>query len=249
MKIEKPEYKGWSYWKYKGEKEEQNGDFIKAIELYSEAIIESPLNEDAFISRGFVKCDIQEYESAIDDFTEAIEINPRNKYGFINRAYANLFLKNFRDVVNDSTKVLEFDCMQKDSLINRGLANLNLNNFDAAIDDATDAIYIDEFDKGYFIRGLANYRKGELNKAILDFSKAINLSSIYFDRCLFFRAVANSRKNNYEKALDDFKKFFDSFKLGNCQWFKAKEGILKDFLDDIPGDMISLVRLHIGNYF
>ena len=38
MKIEKPEYKGWSYWKYKGEKEEQNGDFIKAIELYSEAI-------------------------------------------------------------------------------------------------------------------------------------------------------------------------------------------------------------------
>ena len=249
MKIEKPEYKGWSYWKYKGEKEEQNGDFIKAIELYSEAIIESPLNEDAFISRGFVKCDIQEYESAIDDFTEAIEINPRNKYGFINRAYANLYLKNFRDVVNDSTKVLEFDYMEKDSLINRGLANLNLNNFDAAIDDATDAIYIDEFDKGYFIRGLANYRKGELNKAILDFSKAINLSSIYFDRCLFFRAVANSRKKNYEKALDDFKKFFDSFKLGNCQWFKAKEGLLKDFLDDIPGDMISLVRLHIGNYF
>ena len=50
--------------------------------------------------------------------------------------------------------------MEKDSLINRGLANLNLNNFDAAIDDATDAIYIDEFDKGYFIRKLANYRKG-----------------------------------------------------------------------------------------
>ena len=249
MKIEKPEYKGWSYWKSKGEEEEKNGDFTKAIELYSAAIIECPSNEDAFISRGYVKCDIREYESAIYDFTEAIEINPRNKYGFINRAYANLILQNFEDVVVDSTKVLQIDCMEKDSLINRGLANLYLNKLDDAIDDATDAIFIDTYDKGYFIRGLAKYRKGELNKAILDFSEAINSSSRYFDRCLFFRAVANSRKNNYEKALDDFKKFFDSFKLGNCQWFKAREGIHKDILNDIPADMISLIKLHIGNYF
>ena len=30
--------KGWGYWKYKGEEEERNGDFNKAVELYSLAI-------------------------------------------------------------------------------------------------------------------------------------------------------------------------------------------------------------------
>ena len=249
MKIEKPEYKGWSYWKSKGEEEEKNGDFIKAIEIYSAAIIESPLNEDAFISRGYVKCDIREYESAIDDFTEAIEINPRNKYGFINRAYANLKLENFEDVVIDSTKTLEIDYSEKDSFVNRGLANLYLNKFDDAIDDSSEAIYLDESDKGYFIRGLANYRKGDLKKAIWDFSSAIRHGSAYSELCLFFRGVALSRKNYYEYALDDFKSFVNSMGTRRIKYFKNNLNKNKDILNDIPADMISLIKLHIGNYF
>tara|TARA_B100000131_G_scaffold309078_1_gene339116 strand:+ start:2443 stop:3180 length:738 start_codon:yes stop_codon:yes gene_type:complete len=241
--------KGWGYWKYKGEEEERNGDFNKAIELYSLAIIECPYNEDAFISRGYVKCDLREFDGAIDDFTEAIEINPRNKYGFINRAYVNLILENFEDVVIDSTKALEIDYSDKDAFLNRGMANLYLNNFDDAIQDATEAIYLDKYDKGYYIRGLAKYRKGDFNKAILDFSNAINYRSGYSKHCLFFRAVARSRNNNYEDALDDFKSLIGNNEMGGIKLFKLNLGRNKDILNDIPNEMISLIRLNIGNCF
>ena len=100
--------KGWGYWKYEGEEAEQNGDFNKAVELYSLAIIECPSNEDAFISRGYVKCDLLEFDGAIDDFTEAIEINPRNKYGYINRAYVNLNLGNFEDVPSTHHMLVQY---------------------------------------------------------------------------------------------------------------------------------------------
>ena len=241
--------KGWGYWKYKGEEAERNGDFNKAVELYSLAIIECPSNEDAFISRGYVKCDLREFEGAIDDFTEAIEINSRNKYGYINRAYVNLILENFEDVVIDSTKALDIDYSDKDAFVNRGMANLFLNNFDEAIQDATEAIYLDKYDTGYYIRGLAKYRKMDFNKAILDFSKAINNRSKYSTQCFFYRAVARSRNNNYEDALDDFKTFVDKNGMRRVQLFKDNLAQNKDILNDIPEEMISLIRLNIGNYF
>ena len=241
--------KGWGYWKYQGEEAERNGDFNKAVELYSLAIIECPSNEDAFISRGYVKCDLREFDGAIDDFTEAIEINPRNKYGYINRAFVNLNLGNFEDVLIDSTKALEIDYSDKDAFVNRGMANLFLNNFDDAIHDATEAIYLDKYDKGYYIRGLANYRKGDFNKAILDFSNAINYSSRYSKTCLLFRAVALSRNNNYEDSLDDFKSFIGKNEMRGIKLFKDNLGRNKDILNDIPNEMISLIRLNIGNYF
>ena len=241
--------KGWGYWKYEGEEAERNGDFNKALELYSLAIIECPSNEDAFISRGYVKCDLREFAGAIDDFTEAIEINSRNKYGYINRAYVNLILENFEDVVIDSTKALEIDYSDKDAFVNRGMANLFLKNFDEAIQDATEAIYLDKYDTGYYIRGLAKYRKMDFNKAILDFSKAINNRSKYSTQCFFYRAVARSRNNNYEDALDDFKTFVDKNGMRRVQLFKDNLAQNKDILNDIPKEMISLIRLNIGNYF
>ena len=241
--------KGWGYWKYEGEEAERNGDFNKALELYSLAIIECPSNEDAFISRGYVKCDLREFDGAIDDFTEAIEINPRNKYGYINRAFVNLNLGNFEDVLIDSTKALEIDYSDKDAFVNRGMANLFLNNFDDAIQDATEAIYLDKYDKGYYIRGLAKYRKRDFNKAIFDFSNAINCRSGFSWQCLFFRAVARARNNNYEDALDDFKSFIGKNEMRRIQLFKDNLAQNKDILNDIPKEMISLIRLNIGNYF
>ena len=162
---------------------------------------------------------------------------------------AALTLENFEDVVIDSTKALELDYSDKDAFVNRGIANLSLNKFDDAIQDATEAIYLDKYDKGYYIRGLAKYRKRDFNKAILDFSNAINYRSGYSKHCLFFRAVARARNNNYEDALDDFKSFIGKNEMRRIKLFKDNLGRNKDILNDIPNEMISLIRLNIGNYF
>ena len=152
MKLEMAVKKGWGYWKHKGEEEELNGDFNKAIELYSMAIIECPSNEDAFISRGYVKCDLKEFESAIDDFTAAIEINPRNTYGFINRAYVNLTLENFEDALNDLKKCKtffknnnkEFFSIFNNEEINKVLRIYELNNDLKAYEKITKEIKVIE---------------------------------------------------------------------------------------------------------
>ena len=51
---------------------------------------------------------------------------------------------------------------------------------------------------GHRVPLFIKWKKGDLKKAIWDFSSAIRHGSAYSELCLFFRGVALSRKNHYE---------------------------------------------------
>ena len=67
-----------------------------------------------------------------------------------------------------------------------------------------------------------------------------------FHGSVFFRAVARARNNNYGDALDDFKSFIGKNEMRRIQLFKDNLAQNKDILNDIPEEMISLIRLNIG---
>ena len=72
------------------------GQIDMAIEAYSEAIKLSPNNPAAYINRGVIYNDKQEYDRAIADLNTAVQLNPRyaSAYNTRGNAYKNKGLIN-----------------------------------------------------------------------------------------------------------------------------------------------------------
>ena len=64
---------------------------------------------------------------------------------------------------------------------------------------------IKEDAEAYYNRGNAYEKKGQYDKAISDFTKAIEINPRHADAC-YNRGVVYYYKKDYEKALDDFYK-------------------------------------------
>jgi len=64
------------------------GKHQDAINDFSQAIILSPDNGWAYVSRGSAKNKVEQYESAITDFNKALEINPSDQEAFNNRGFS-----------------------------------------------------------------------------------------------------------------------------------------------------------------
>ena len=59
--------------------------------------------------------------------------------------------------------------------------------------------------KDYYNRGVARFKKGETDRAISDFTKAIKKNP-RFGMAYYYRAMAYSRKKEYDQAIADYTK-------------------------------------------
>jgi tetratricopeptide (TPR) repeat protein len=124
----------------------QEGNYDKAIKLYTKAIASGELSREdlskVYNNRGEAWDDRGDSDKAIADYTKAIEINPQ----YISAYY------------------------------NRGVAWYDKGDYDKAIVDYTKAIEIDpKFALAYQNRGHAWEKKGDSDKAIADYKKAVEL--------------------------------------------------------------------------
>lgn len=55
----------------------QEGDFKKAVQLYTEALILDPANHILFSNRSAANIKLKEYESALQDANKAKDLNPK----------------------------------------------------------------------------------------------------------------------------------------------------------------------------
>jgi tetratricopeptide (TPR) repeat protein len=194
----------------------EQGKLEEALQDYSNAIVLDPKNSNRFANRGlFFQNYFEDYNNALIDLSKAIEIDPSNIIHWYNRGILyQEFLKNDTKALDDFEKVLEIDSNDIDS-----------RNWIGSIYKAQDKLELalEQFDRGilledsnpvsaalcYSNRALLFSEQGKIDKALNDYTKAIQLdkenAERYYDRGIFLQEY----KQDYKGALLDLTKAID----------------------------------------
>jgi len=180
----------------------QNNNLDKALADFNTAIEFKPNGVNAYISRGIVYSNKGDYDSATADFNMAIKLYPKYSAAYFNRG--NMYRKtgNLDLAIADYIKIIILDLcynnIQFDHLVDILYAdndklNKKLEEYDNYI--TSKMLYPDY----YYFRGLVYTKKSAWDKAIADFTMAIELSPL-IPELKAILGMAYQIKNDKEKA-------------------------------------------------
>jgi tetratricopeptide (TPR) repeat protein len=181
-------------------------DYSKAISLDSQYTM-------AYVGRGFIYIVQQKNELAIRDLNTAVKLDPNNKFAYKFRAllYKQMGENNLAEA--DSAKVEELETGKKPpvqtTLSAEDALKLGYQAYDAEkYEQAVSYIsaYIKQYPsnkEAYYYRGLANRRLNNLDWAVADYNKALeldpNYTTVYISRGFVF-----ALQKKYDMAIRDY---------------------------------------------
>lgn len=157
-------YRGWAkYWKK---------DYLEALTDFNKLIELAPTAE-AYLHRGLVKSELNDYYGYIKDNDEAIRLNPNYSMAYNNRGWAKFELKKYNEALIDVNKAIELDDKNATAYDSRAEIKFNLNDYKGCIEDCDRALALNPtLSNAYFLKGRATYRLGDKQKACEYWSKA-----------------------------------------------------------------------------
>ncbi|MEK7310327.1 MAG: tetratricopeptide repeat protein [Planctomycetota bacterium] len=158
-------------------------EFNKAIADFSKVIELDLKNTSAYVGRGNAYREKKQYEQSFADYTKAIELaselNPSDISSiYVDRGNTFKMTGELIKALADYSKAIELDPKNPDAFHSRGDTYiLAYGNYGQAITDLTRAIKLNPDDPSlYFCRGEAFRGKREIESAINDYTKAIELA-------------------------------------------------------------------------
>jgi tetratricopeptide (TPR) repeat protein len=162
----------------------QNGEYASAIRNFSKYLEKDSKNTDVLMWRAMAKGQLKDYYGSISDYAKVIELNSNypmqyNKIGmaYNNKAYAYVKLQEYEKALPFIDKALELDKSDWHFWDTRGEIYLNLGQYDNAISDLDKAIEIEQHYNSYYLRGLAQIKKGDKEDGCRDLSKSGELGN------------------------------------------------------------------------
>ena len=162
----------------------QKQEYALAIRNFSKYLETDENNTDVIFFRAMAKGELKDYYGAISDYDKVIDLNSNypmqyNKIGMVynNKAYTYVKLKEYKKALPFVEKALELDKSDWHFWDTRGEIYLNLGQYDNAISDLDKAIKIEKNDNSYYLRGLAQIKKGNKEKGCKDLSKSGELGN------------------------------------------------------------------------
>ena len=162
---------------------------------------------------GLKKADSGDLKGAIEDFTKSIAANPNQVISHHDRALARKLSKDYKGAIEDYTKVIELNNEIKGEdnkftesiYLERGYCRFLAEDDEGAIADYTKVIeYNPESYIGFGRRGIVNDFIGDHEKAVFDFSKALDF---YYenDKYELNKIILFMKRGDSKFALEDFK--------------------------------------------
>ena len=155
----------------------ENGEYQKAIEVYSDYLKTNQSHINTRYNRGRAYEELGEIELASNDFKEIIKIDPKNISAYLSLAKLAYTKENFNSVLVYSNKALELNdnSAQANFLAARGAHKLGY--FDMALESYNNAITVNkDFGEAYLYRGALKISIEKIRSACEDFSAANRLN-------------------------------------------------------------------------
>ena len=176
-------------------------DFNKSLSLQKE-------NAAAYLGRGNAFYNKENYGKALDDFSATIRLDSQNPSAYGLRGL--IYQKTNRDdkALNDFGEAIRINPEFSLLYASRGKSFLNLKKYDEAIDDYSNAVKFNNSGNAadfFFERGIAYFKKDELEKAVRDFTEVINLDPKSFG-AYQNRGAVYLKQGKKDLAEADFKK-------------------------------------------
>ena len=213
-------------------------DYDNAILDYSSCIELEPENANYYKNRANCYNSLKDFNNALFDFTRAIDLDPYNVYRYIDRADFQRKIEEFDFALKDYDKAISIsnDIYSKSiSINNRALIYEQIDSNYLALSEYTKLTVLHPLERLYWSnRGLRYKEIGDYEKAILDFTKAIELEVTestpdYLSNSTVYSYRANSyfMNGNNNNALLDFNKIID-LDSTNCSWYILRAHFLKN---------------------
>ena len=161
----------------------------EAIQLYSKAIELDPTNKEYYNSRANTYYwELKEYENAIKDYTKYIQFDENWKGAFCSRGECYINLGKYDLAIEDFNQAIRIDPSWYGPYFSRGQLLAQKGKNQEAIMDFNKAIELyptnanaSTYAEYYFNRGIEKELLGDMNGAIRDYTKTIELNNRHFE--------------------------------------------------------------------
>jgi tetratricopeptide (TPR) repeat protein len=148
----------------------------KALSDLDRAISINPNDIEAFISRGVLKRDLDDYSGSLNDFDNAVLLDPKNPRAYSFRSITKSKMNDFPGAINDVDKAIELNPDDDNLYTLRGITNLTYKDYNAAIKDFNIAIKMNHQNpRNYY--GIAVAQK-EINDNLSAIKNLINATML-----------------------------------------------------------------------
>jgi len=185
-------------------------DWDKAIAIFSERISEDANNIDAYNYRSKCYANKGMYDQAISDYTQLIVLDPGNaSFHYANRGGVYVGKGDYVHAIEDSDKAIE---VAPDSLTataakqNKALALAKSGHLEDSLVIYDQLIREMPSVGQYMMRGQLFFQVKDYDKAIADYTEAIELNKGKGDVIYEWRGTAYRALRRYDDAIRDFNK-------------------------------------------
>jgi tetratricopeptide (TPR) repeat protein len=147
------------------------------LDDFNEAIKIDPNNSLAYLDRGNVYYDTDQFDKALDDYNKALELDPDCAMAYYDlgnlRAH---YLHQYERSIVDFDKAIALDNTYADAYNSRGVSYFYLADYDKAMENYSKAIELDPSAAVFYRnRGIIYLHRMQTAEALSDFNKAIDL--------------------------------------------------------------------------
>ncbi len=165
-------------WVKRGNDYSSKGDYVHAIEAYTDSIRLNPGSPTTFFARGRVYFRNHDDDRAIQDYTDAIRLAPDYGEAFRERGHAYEDKVDYKHAIQDYTEAIRLRPGDINVLYARAFAYERKGDYEPGIADFTEIIRrFPQAADAYRNRGQARLYSGHLPEALQDLSRAVELDS------------------------------------------------------------------------
>jgi len=208
--------------------------FEEAVSDFDEAVKHNPADPEGYARRAHGLAKLGELERAVADCTKALELAPNRLEYYVRRGLAYREVRQLEKALEDFEKAISLsdDGGKTESeedvvyvgetvdwvaraYVGRAAVNLKRKEHAAVIEDCTRALGLaPQYGVALLCRGVAHYNRREMDQAIEDLSRAIELGSGNVADAYRARSRAFAAKGRENEARADLKKAVEVVRRG-----------------------------------